>query len=283
MFTRKGTVLALASLLAAGTLAAATSYQVAYVTGTSGPAAGGTAVAIYGNQFVAGATVTVGGAVASASVGSSTRIGATMPARGAGYLYDIAVDNPGTGTAVLPGAWFADFLDVAQASPFHTPVETMVRDGITSGCGGGNFCPSVVDHARPDGRVPAARRARFGLRPAAGLGHDLHRRRRLRLRGRLDRGALRRRHHGRVRHRPPALLPEQPDHARPDGRLPAEGLPRHELRAAAGAGRLQRRRHRRCRSRPGSRSSRACRSPRAAAAPPTARPTRSRAARWPSS
>ena len=48
MFTRKGTVLALASLLAAGTLAAATSYQVAYVTGTSGPAAGGTAVAIYG-------------------------------------------------------------------------------------------------------------------------------------------------------------------------------------------------------------------------------------------
>ena len=142
MLTRKGAVFALASLMAAGGLQAATSYQVAYVTGTSGPAAGGTAVAIYGNQFVSGATVTVGGAAASASVTSSTRIGATMPARGAGFLYDIAVDNPGFGVGVIPGGWFADFLDVAQASPFHTPVETMVRDGITSGCGGGNFCPS---------------------------------------------------------------------------------------------------------------------------------------------
>jgi uncharacterized protein (DUF1800 family) len=163
MFTRKGTVLALVSLLAAGTLAAATSYQVAYVTGTSGPAAGGTAVAIYGNQFVAGATVTVGGAVASASVGSSTRIGATMPARGAGYLYDIAVDNPGTGTAILPAAWFADFLDVAQASPFHTPVETMVRDGITSGCGGGNFCPTAS--------ITRAQMAVFLLRAGHGSGY----------------------------------------------------------------------------------------------------------------
>ena len=163
MLTRKGAVLALASLMAAGALPAATSYQVAYVTGTSGPAAGGTAVAIYGNQFVSGATVTVGGAAASASVTSSTRIGATMPARGAGFLYDITVDNPGFGTGVIPGGWFADFLDVAQASPFHTPVETMVRDGITSGCGGGNFCPSSS--------ITRAQMAVFLLRAGHGAGY----------------------------------------------------------------------------------------------------------------
>ena len=101
--------------------------------------------------------------------------------------------------------------------------------------------PELLDHARPDGRLPAARRPRRGLRPAAGLGDDLQRRRRLRLRGRLDRGALRRGHHRRVRHEPPALLPEQRDHARPDGCLPPQGLPRHQLRAAPRAGSLQRR------------------------------------------
>jgi hypothetical protein len=86
-----------------------------------------------------------------------------MPARGAGYLYDIAVDNPGTGTAILPGAWFADFLDVPQASAFHTPVETMVRDGITSGCGGGNFCPSAS--------ITRAQMAVFLLRAGHGSGY----------------------------------------------------------------------------------------------------------------
>ena len=283
MLTRKGAVFALASLMAAGALHAATSYQVAYVTTTSGPAAGGTVVAIYGNQFVGGATVTVGGAAASAGVTSSTRISATMPARGAGYLYDIAVDNPGTGVGVIPAGWFADFLDVPQASPFHTPVETIVRDGITSGCGGGNFCPSSS--------ITRAQMAVFLLRAGHGSGYVpppasgtlFSRRRRLRLRGRLDRGALRRGHHRRLRDGPPALLPEQPDHARPDGRLPPQGLPRHQLRARRRRRASSATSPRRCRSRPGSRSSRACRSPRAAAARPTARPTPSRAARWPCS
>jgi uncharacterized protein (DUF1800 family) len=142
MLTKKGAAFALVSLLAAGESRAATSFQVAYMSGTSGPAAGGTAVSIYGNQFVSGASVTVGGATASASVTSSTRIGATMPARGAGALYDVIVDNTGGASGIIPGGWFADFLDVAQSSPFHSPVETMVRDGITSGCGDGNYCPS---------------------------------------------------------------------------------------------------------------------------------------------
>jgi uncharacterized protein (DUF1800 family) len=138
---KKGAVFALASLLAAGAAQGATSFQFAYMTGTSGPAAGGTAVSIVGNQFLAGATVTVGGAGASASVTSSTRIGATMPSRPAGAVYDVTVTNPSGPPATIPRAWLADFEDVPQASPFHTPVETMIRDGITSGCGGGNYCP----------------------------------------------------------------------------------------------------------------------------------------------
>ena len=87
--------------------------------------------------------MTVGGVGVGASVTSSTRIGATMPARAAGALYDVVVDNPARPSSVLPSGWFADFLDVPQASPFHAPVETIVRDGITSGCGGGNYCPTA--------------------------------------------------------------------------------------------------------------------------------------------
>jgi uncharacterized protein (DUF1800 family) len=110
--------------------------------GTSGPASGGTPVNLVGNQFEAGATVTIGGVNAVSAVTSSTRIGATTPARTAGALYDVIVTNPGDPPAILSKAWFADFLDVNQASPFHAPVEAIVRDGITGGCGAGNYCPS---------------------------------------------------------------------------------------------------------------------------------------------
>jgi uncharacterized protein (DUF1800 family) len=139
---RASAVLATLGLVSGGIAQAATSFQVAYMYGTSGPASGGTAVNIVGNQFDPGATVTIGGISATASVTSSTRIGATAPARNPGALYDVIVTNPGDPPAVLTKGWFADFLDVNQASPYHAPVETIIRDGITSGCGGGNSCPT---------------------------------------------------------------------------------------------------------------------------------------------
>ncbi len=134
-------VLATLGLLSADIASANTSFQLAYMYATSGPASGGTPVNLVGNQFRAGATVTIGGVSASSNVTSSTHIGATTPARAAGALYDVVVANPGDPPAVLTKGWFADFLDVPQASPFHASVETIIRDGITSGCGGGNYCP----------------------------------------------------------------------------------------------------------------------------------------------
>ena len=144
MFVTRSAVLTAAAALSARLLSAATSFNAAYLTPASGPAGGGAAVAVVGNQFQSGATVSIGGADAGASVTSSTRIGATAPARNAGSVYDVVVTNGGGGggTSVLPRAWFADFLDVAASSPFHAPIEQMVRDGITSGCGGGNYCPA---------------------------------------------------------------------------------------------------------------------------------------------
>ncbi len=139
---RSAAVLATLGLVSAGIATGATTFQLAYMYGTSGPASGGTAVNLVGNQFDPGATVTIGGVSATASVTSSTRIGATTPGRNAGALYDVVVTNPGNPPAVLTKGWFADFLDVPQASPYHAPVETIIRDGITSGCGGGNYCPT---------------------------------------------------------------------------------------------------------------------------------------------
>jgi len=135
-------VLATLGLLSAGSASAATSFQAAYLYGTSGPAGGGTAVNLVGNQFAPGATVTFGGQTAIATVTSSTRIAATSPSLNPGAVYDVIVTNSGGPSGILTRGWFADFTDVPQASPFHAPVETIIRDGITSGCGGGNYCPS---------------------------------------------------------------------------------------------------------------------------------------------
>ena len=123
-----------------GSARAATSFQLAYMYGTSGPSAGGTPVNLVGNQFVSGATVTVGGVSAVATVTSSTRIGATTPGLAPGALYDVAVTNPGGPSSTLVKGWLSDFTDVPSSSPYHGPVETILRDGITSGCGGGNYC-----------------------------------------------------------------------------------------------------------------------------------------------
>jgi uncharacterized protein (DUF1800 family) len=131
-------------LASAGVALGATSstpFQVAYMYGTSGPAGGGTPLNVVGNQFAPGATATIGGVGVGAIVTSSTRIGVTSPALTPGALYDVIIDN-GAASGVLPKGWFADFGDVSSASPFHAPVETIIRDGITSGCGGGNYCPS---------------------------------------------------------------------------------------------------------------------------------------------
>jgi uncharacterized protein (DUF1800 family) len=138
-------VLATFGLVSGSSASAATtttSFQFAYMYGTSGPSGGGTAVNIVGNQFAPGATVTIGGQTVVASVTNSTRISATTPNLTPGALYDVIVTNPTGPPGVLTRGWFADFTDVQASSPFHAPVETIVRDGITSGCGGGNYCAS---------------------------------------------------------------------------------------------------------------------------------------------
>jgi len=36
-----------------------------------------------------------------------------------------------------------DFADVADSNPFHTDISALAASGVTTGCGGGNYCPSA--------------------------------------------------------------------------------------------------------------------------------------------
>jgi uncharacterized repeat protein (TIGR03803 family) len=114
------------------------------VSGTapaSGPAAGGIPVAIAGSAFVAGATATIGGADAPVtSLVDPTNLLVTTPALQPGTLNAVTVTLPDMSSATLPAVFLADFSDVAGADIFHDTVETIFRDGITAGCGGGVYC-----------------------------------------------------------------------------------------------------------------------------------------------
>ena len=120
--------------------------QISGIAPTSGSPAGGDEIVVTGSDFLAGASLTVGGVPASGVVVvNSSRIEAVSPGLPAGILHDLAVSNfvssaPQRASAGLPKAWLADFFDVDQDDVFHDYVESILRDGITAGCGGGNYC-----------------------------------------------------------------------------------------------------------------------------------------------
>ena len=95
----------------------------------------------------------------------------------------------------------------AVPSDFAPWIEALAAEGITGGCGGGNYCPAQSRPAPTDGGVPPEGEARLRLRAAA-----LHRRLRRRALPvavrRLDRAARRRGHHRRLR-RPATSAPTQ--------------------------------------------------------------------------
>jgi len=111
---------------------------------TSGPSTGATAVTVTGSGFSATVGVRIGGALATGvTVLGSTEITALTPPLPPGRLNDVEVTNAAFGPSVpsiLPGGFFSDFLDVPQADIFHADVEKVFRNGITAGCGGGNYC-----------------------------------------------------------------------------------------------------------------------------------------------
>ena len=98
------------------------------------------------------------------------------------------------------------FLDVPSSNPFYPFIENLIHNGITGGCGGGNYCPGnpvtraqmavfLLKAQHGASYIPPSCTGRFPTPPA----------RRRQLRRRLHRAARARRHHDRLRRR--QLLP----------------------------------------------------------------------------
>ncbi len=154
----------LADSQATGTILDDDVLTVSTISPSSGPAAGGTAVTITGVAFETGAAVTIGGVAAvGVDVAGPGLLTATTPALPPGASHDVVVTNPSSSPATRPDGFFADFLDVPGAHPFHDAVNTVARNGVTAGCGGGNYCPG--------NSVTRAQMAVFLLKSMLGSAH----------------------------------------------------------------------------------------------------------------
>ncbi len=114
------------------------------ITPNHGPSTGGTPFTISGQLFQSGATVNFGvppgGFATGVNVAGPTQITGLTPGFPPG-LYSVTVTNPDLTTAVMPKAYLMDFQDVPPGSPFYPFVTSLALDGVTSGCGGVNYCP----------------------------------------------------------------------------------------------------------------------------------------------
>ncbi len=119
---------------------------VSSVAPTSGPASGGTSVTAAGSGFAADATLQLGLSPArNTQITGSTQASGLAPPLAPGLLHNVVVTNPASGAfGWIPNGWLADFLDVPGSHPFHGFVERVLRDGVASGCGGGNYCPTAA-------------------------------------------------------------------------------------------------------------------------------------------
>ena len=105
-----------------------------------GAAAGGQQVSADGMLFEDGATVTVGGAAATnVAVLGNTSLHFDAPALSAGSVNDVTVTNPSGLFGTMARAYVSMFADV---NAFTLYIATLVANGLTAGCGGGNYCPT---------------------------------------------------------------------------------------------------------------------------------------------
>ncbi len=114
---------------------------IADIVPSSGPSAGGTAVTIDGSGFLSGASVFIGvNKATGVSVTGGAHIGAVTPIGDPGTIVNVKVTLPDTTVILLNDGWMYDFLDVPTGDIFHDDVRALLADGVTAGCGGGNYC-----------------------------------------------------------------------------------------------------------------------------------------------
>ena len=197
------------------------------------------AVNLVGNQFSPAATVTIGGVGVSAVVHEHDAHQGDEPVARRRARSTTSSSTTADRRRAPEGLVLRLRRRARRQAPFHAPVETIIRDGITAGCGGGNYCASAS--------ITRAQMAVFLLRaehgsayvppPATGtIFGDVHQ-------GDFAADWIEQLYAegitgGCQAGTPPNYCPTSSVTARPDVGLPAEDLPRHRLRAARGDRRL---------------------------------------------
>ncbi len=105
----------------------------------SGPAAGGTGIAVTGTDFADPTTMTVGGVSVPVTFVDDHTLQSTSPALDPGTVNDVVVMTPDGTTGTLVKGWVADFLDVPGSQQFYSFVTTLVSNAITVGVGQGLY------------------------------------------------------------------------------------------------------------------------------------------------
>ncbi len=108
------------------------------ISPTSGPAAGGTPITVFGTNFVDPTTITFGGVAANVTFVSDQQLTTTSPALPPGTVHDV-VAQTAANIGVLEKGWVSDFLDVPGGHQFYSFVTTLVSNAITVGIGGGLY------------------------------------------------------------------------------------------------------------------------------------------------
>ena len=105
----------------------------------SGPASGGTGIAVTGTDFADPTAMTIGGVSVPVTFVNDHTLQSTSPVLDPGTVNDLVVTTPDGTTGTLLKAWVADFLDVPGNQQFYSFVTTLVSNAITAGVGGGNY------------------------------------------------------------------------------------------------------------------------------------------------
>jgi hypothetical protein len=105
----------------------------------SGPASGGTGIAVSGTDFADPTTMTIGGVATTVTFVDDHTLQSTSPALPPGSSNDVVVTTPDGTSGTLVKGWVADFLDVPDGQQFNSFVTTLVSNAITAGVGGGNY------------------------------------------------------------------------------------------------------------------------------------------------
>jgi hypothetical protein len=111
---------------------------------THGHASAGVAFTLTGQLFQPVATVEFGsisGLATGVTVVNDKKITGMTPVLTAGTLYTVIVTNPDNSTGSMQKAYLVDFNDVPLGSMFYASVTSLALDGVTGGCGNGNYCP----------------------------------------------------------------------------------------------------------------------------------------------